>query len=139
VAIKTNSFVDRASHVGVVFRQQPTAGSAAPHGSVDTLIVGMTPPIAAVPPSQSSQALLPRPRASDTAASPQVASPPAPIEPDEPMDWSWLWKAAVVVGVLLAVVAAVIRVKDKRRLAALRVTPYQHSGRPRVVAAKRND
>jgi hypothetical protein len=139
VAIKTSSFVDRASHVGVVFRQQPTAGSAAPHGSVDTLIVGMTPPIAAVPPSQSSQALLPRSRASDTAPSSQVTSPDVPIDVDEPMDWSWLWKLAVVVGVVLAVVAAVVKAKDKRRLAALRITPYQHPGQSRVIAAKRND
>ncbi|MEO5818354.1 MAG: PASTA domain-containing protein [Gemmatimonadaceae bacterium] len=141
VAIKTNSFVDRPSHVGVVFRQQPNAGAAASRGSVDTLIVGMTPPIAAVPPSQSSQGQLPRvspsSRAPDSAASRQVPSAPSDI--DEPMDWSWLWKVAVGVGVVLAVAAAVRKVKDKRRLAGLRVTPYQHAGHSRVVNAKRHD
>jgi hypothetical protein len=130
-AIRSNSFVDRASLVGKVVRQQPPAGREAQMGSVDTLIVGVSSPISiAVPPRA-------RPLWADTA----TAAPPTPsvfIFDDETTDLTWLWKSIVGAGILLVAFAALttaVRAKDRRRLAALRVVPRQHPGRPHLVRA----
>jgi beta-lactam-binding protein with PASTA domain len=142
-SIKTNSFVDDPSQVGVIIRQQPAAGVAAPIGSVDALIVGIASPIASVVRSQSKQEpprSQPQRSSSDTDAAvrPQGSSrtPPTPDD-DLPRDWSWVWKLLVGIGVVSAPWPAIVKAKDRRRLAALRVVPRQHPGRPRVVSTTR--
>jgi hypothetical protein len=140
-AVRINSFVDRAARVGIVFRQQPVAGAAIPTGSADTLIVGMAPPIASVVRSPGAQEQSGAPRqpsagTTNVAAQAQELRSTAPVA-DEPLGWSWLWKLAVGAGVLVAAWVMVVRMKDRRRLAAFRVIPHQHPGRPHVVSATR--
>jgi hypothetical protein len=53
------------------------------------------------------------------------------------MDWTWLWKVTVAIGVLLAAGVRAVKARDRRRLASLRVVPHQHPGRPHVVVATR--
>ncbi len=141
-AVRISSFVDRPARVGVVFRQQPPAGAAVPRGGADTLIVGMAPPIASVvraPGAQEPPGAPPRSQTSGTTNVVVQARELPPMAPlaDEPMDWSWLWKLAVGATGLLAAWVIVVRLKDRRRLDALRVVPHQHPGRTRVVRATR--
>jgi hypothetical protein len=84
---------------------------------VYTLVVGAAAPISQTQPAAPSQN--------------------SSVEYDEPMDWSWLWLVAVSAGVGLVAVVAAGKAKDRRQLAALRVIPRQHAGRPRVVVATR--
>lgn len=59
---------------------------------------------------------------------------PSTLEP-EPRDWAWVRKMSVALVVLLAALVKTVKVRDRRRLASLRVVPHQHPGRPHVVIA----
>ncbi|MEO8335757.1 MAG: PASTA domain-containing protein [bacterium] len=130
--VRLNSFVDRGSRVGVVGRQQPTAGVAAPRGSVDTLIVGLASDMSAnvTPPTQPSRGDSAVPRA--TAALP-------PIVVVDSINWMAIAAWVVAIGGLLAIATAAIKRKDKRLLAGLRVSPHSHPGNPTVIDAGRDD
>lgn len=139
--LKVNSFVDAASKVGIVIRQQPTAGTGAPYGSVDTLVVGMAPPIASVvrPLSpQTPEASPSSPVPSPAVAQAGAARPAVPTDTTAPMDLSWIWKVGVIGAVLSVAFLMASRAKDRRRLDSLRVTPYQHPGQREVVLTRRD-
>jgi hypothetical protein len=141
-AVRINSFVDRAERVGIVFRQQPVAGAAIPRGGTDTLIVGMAPPIASdmrAPGAQGLPGALPTQQTAGATnvVAPAQEIPPIALLPDEPIGWSWLLVLAVGVVALVAAWAMMVKLKDRRRMAAFRVVPHQHPGRPRVVSATR--
>jgi hypothetical protein len=139
-AVRINSFVDRAARVGIVFRQQPVAGAAIPTGSADTLIVGIAPSIGSVvrsPGAQEQPGATSQPSGTtEVVAQAQEVRPTAPVAV-EPLGWNWLWTLPVGAGVLVAAWVKVVRMKDRRRLAAFRVVPHQHPGRPHVVSATR--
>jgi PASTA domain len=143
--VKITSFVEPGARVGIVIRQQPTAGAAAPRGSADTIVVGAAPAISTTsppggPPSKAPQSQPPQPQPKTAVLTPTrtvAPSPDVPVEFDEPMDLAWLGIAVVAAGVVLATAAATIKAKDRRRLAALHVVPRQHAGNPHVVVARR--
>jgi len=132
--VKTNSFVSRESQVGIVVRQQPPAGAALSVGGVDTLVVGIASRLSAVPPPQA--VVFARPTPGPVV---RLSGDAQPVTFGEPTGRRTIVEWALIAGLLLGGVLALVLVRARRPLTSLRVTPHRHSGNPRVVVTRRDD